>query len=152
MKSSKLFLEIKKKLKHYESRLNHNLYFDGNEGSIDSMMSKYNHDIFNEIMSSSSAEFNGEIDEEKVNDFKKRIDYFFSLYAPDDEEFKEFIKAISLYLTFIAKKPLHPHGIRFSNGKGVYKKQTMYYCTGKNEFMKDKMSLCRYCICKQVDK
>ncbi len=29
---------------------------------------------------------------------------------PDDEEFKEFIKIISLYLTFIEKKPLHPPG------------------------------------------
>ena len=151
MKSSELFLEIKKKLKHYESRLNHNPNFDGNEGSIDSMMSKYNHDIFNEIMNSSSAEFNGEIDEEKIDDFKKRIDYFFKLYAPDDEDFKEFIKAISLYLTFIAKKPLHPPGIRFSKGKGVHNDKNVYYCAGKSEFIKEKMSLCKYCACKQIN-
>ena len=85
----------------------------------------------------------------ELNDFQKRIDYFFSLYASEDEEFREFIKLISLYLTFIAKKPLHPSGIKFSEGKGVYKEQNIYYCTAKSEFINDKMSLCKYCVCNE---
>jgi uncharacterized protein (UPF0305 family) len=61
-------------------------------------------------------------------------------------EFKDFIKIISLYLTYIAKKPLHPTGIIFSNESKVYQKEESYYCTGKAIFLKDKHSLCRYCV------
>ena len=114
-------------------------------------MSKYNLENFNEIMNLSFEEFNDEIDEEKLKDFQNRINHYFSLYAPHDEEFKEFITAISVYLTFIAKKPLHPPGIVFSNETHVYKKQNVYFCTGKSIFIKDKLSLCKYCVCKQIN-
>lgn len=152
MKSSELFLKIKQDIEHYKSRVNdNNKNISENPDSIDYIMSKYNQDNFNEIMNLSLDELGDyEIDEKELNDFQNRIDYFFSLYAPDDEDFKEFIKAISLYLTFIAKKPLHPPGTEFSNGKRVYKNQNMHYCTVKSEFIKDKLSLCKYCVCNQL--
>jgi len=145
MKSSELLMKIKKEICPYKSKIMSSIE---NTDSINSIMSKYNQDNFNEIMNLSPDELDDEIDEEDLNDFENRIDHFFELYAPDDEEFKEFIKAISLYLAFIAKKPLHPQGIKFHNGSGVYKKQSVYYCTGKSEFMKDELSLCKYCISK----
>lgn len=110
-------------------------------------MSRYNLENFNEILNSSFDKLDEEVDEEKLKDLQNRIDYYFSMYAPDDEDFKEFIKAVSIYLTFIAKKPLHPPGIIFSDGGGVYKKDNVYYCTGKHIFIKDKLSLCKYCVC-----
>jgi uncharacterized protein (UPF0305 family) len=122
-----------------------------NTNSISHIMSKYNLNNFNEIMNVSFEGLDNEIPGEKLKDFQDRIDHYFGLYAPNDEEFKEFIKAISLYLTFIAEKPLHPPGVVFSNGKGVYKKQNVYFCTGKSEFIKDNMSLCKYCVCKQMN-
>ncbi|WP_414470103.1 DUF2115 family protein [Methanobacterium sp. ACI-7] len=45
----------------------------------------------------------------------------------EDEDFKESLKLILLYLVFIVKKPIHPPGIQFSNGKIAYKDQNMYY-------------------------
>jgi len=148
MKSSKLFLKIKKDIEPYKSKVNDkNKNISEDPDSIGFIMSKYNQDTFNEIMNLSFLELDDKIDEEELTDFQKRIDYFFKLYASDDEDFREFIKAISIYLTFIAKKPLHPPGIKFLNGKRVYKDKNRYYCTGKNEFMKDKFSLCKYCVC-----
>jgi len=152
MKSSQLFLEIKTDLKRYKSKINdNNKDISENHFSIDYIMSKYNKDNFIEITNLSFPESDDEIDEKELDDFQKRIDYFFSLYAPDDEDFREFIKLISIYLTFIAKRPLHPPGIKFSDGKCVYEKQNIYYCTRKNEFIKNEMSLCKYCVCKQTD-
>jgi len=130
MKSSQLFLKIKKDMERCKSKVE-NKNISENPDSIDFIMSKYNQDNFNEIMDLSFLELDDEIDEEKLNDFQKRIDYFFSLYSPDDEKFRDFIKAISLYLAFFAKKPLHPPEIKFSDGKGVYKEQDIYYCTEK---------------------
>jgi uncharacterized protein (UPF0305 family) len=151
MKNSELFLEIKKDLGRYKFKVKNNEGLDENIDSINLIMSNYNRDNFNEIMNLSLIELDEEIPDEDLNDFKKRIEYFFDLYAPEDKEFKEFIKAISLYLTFIAKKPLHPPGIKFSNGSRVYKNQGFYYCTGKSKFIEDKLSLCKYCVSKQVN-
>ncbi|WP_342459318.1 DUF2115 family protein [Methanobacterium sp.] len=156
----------------------------GKKDSLNQVMSRYNLENFNKILNSSCNGLDEEVDEEKLKDLQNRIDHYFSLYAPDDEDFKEFIKAISIYLTFIAKKPLHPPGIVFSNGafkisdfespqtfmfgalknqrffegpkpkvltEGVYEKEGVYYCTGKRIFMKDKLSLCKYCVCKGID-
>lgn len=148
MKGSKLFLKIRKDLKCYKSKLEcSNDSKHENINSIDRIMSKYNCDNFNEIMNLSIDEVDDEIDEEKLEDFRDRIDHYFNLYAPDDE-FKDFIMAISLYLTFIAKRPLHPPGIEFSDGNRVYKIHDKYYCTGKSVLIQDKLSLCKYCVCK----
>ncbi len=119
----------------------------GKNKSIHHALSEYNMKNFNELIHSN---FQGEdeVDEKKLEDFKRSIDHYFNLYAPGNEDFKEFIKIISLYLTFIVKKPLHPPGIIFSNGTTVYKNGDSYYCTGKRIFMEDNDSLCKYCVCK----
>lgn len=119
---------------------------DKNDNSLMDIMSIYNLENFNEIMGLSLKENEDEIDEKELEDFKMSIDHYFSLYAPDDGEFKEFIKLISLYLTYIARKPLHPPGIIFSNGSKVYQSNGHYFCTGKHIFIKEELSLCRYCI------
>jgi uncharacterized protein (UPF0305 family) len=54
-----------------------------------------------------------EINQEELNGLEDAINNYFSLYVPDDEEFREFIKIISMYLTFIAKKSLHTPGLNF---------------------------------------
>jgi len=136
-------------MQNYKSKIRHSEGSSNEKNdSITYIMSKYNLENFNEIMNSLFEGPDVEIGEEDLKDFQDRIDYYFSLYAPEDEEFKEFIKAISIYLTFIVKKPLHPPGIVFSNGKRVYKTDNAYYCTGKSIFIKDKLSLCKYCVCR----
>ncbi len=149
MKSSELFSRLKKDMEKYKSRMEQVKERNNKESnSTRSIMSRYNLENFNEIVNSSFEGPDEEIPEEKLKDFQDRIDHFFSLHFPDDEDFQEFIKAISTYLTFIAKKPLHPPGIVFSNQKDVYKKDNVYHCSGKPIFIKDKFSLCKYCACR----
>lgn len=138
-------------MEKYESKVKHNeSSFDEEDMSILNIMSKYNLETFDEIIYSSYEELNDEVNEDELKHLEKRIDNYFSLYAPDDEEFREFIKILSLYLIFIAKKPLHPTGIKFSNGTTVYKKDDIFYCTGKKRFIKDELSLCKCCIAQMI--
>ena len=117
IKSSKLLHKLKRDIKKYQSKvLSNEVLSDKNDNSLMDIISIYNLENFNEIVGLSIIENDDEIDEKELEDFKMSIDHYFSLYAPDDEEFKEFIKLISLYLTYIARKPLHPPGIIFSNG------------------------------------
>jgi uncharacterized protein (UPF0305 family) len=146
MKSSDLLLKLKKDIGKYKPRINLDQLNNEDENSIQLLMSRYNHNNYNKIINSSINYCGEEIDEEKLNDFICRIDNYFALYAPNQDEFKEFIKIISIYLTFISKKPLHPPGTIFENGSRVYERENVYYCTGKNIFLKDDLSLCEYCV------
>ena len=149
IKSSKLFLKLKKDIEPFKSKIKpNNRLSNGKNNSIHNKMSEYNLENFNEIINSSFKWADEEIDEQKLTDFKEDIDHYFKLYAPEDKQFKEFIKIISIYLTFIVKKPLHPLGIIFSNKATVYHSGNSFYCTGKKVFLKDNPSLCKYCVCK----
>ena len=151
MKASELFLKLKKDMEKYKSKIRHaEESSDEKNNSRNLAMSRYNLENFNEIINSSFEWPDEEIDEKILKDFQDRIDHFFRAHAPGDEEFKEFIKAVSTYLVFIAKKPLHPPGIVFSNGAEVYKKGNVYFCTGKSIFIKDKLSLCKYCAAEKA--
>ena len=114
------------------------------------MMSEFNLENFNRLMTSKFSGEDCEIDDKLLEDFKSSIDNYFKLYGPDDGEFKEFIKIISLYLTFIEKKPLHPVGIVFEGGYTIYQSGNSYYCTGKKLFIEEDKSLCNYCVCKDI--
>lgn len=149
MKASKLFLKLKRHMEQYKSKVK----CDSNsldKNDVQRAMSEYNLQNFHEILNLSPEGLDYEVDEEELRDLENRIDKYFSLHSPDDEEFKEFIKLISIYLTFIAKKPLHPPGIKFSDGTTVYQEGNSYYCTGKNLHMKDKNSLCKCCVAQNV--
>jgi uncharacterized protein (UPF0305 family) len=149
IKSSKLFLQLKKSIKPYQSKMKaRETLISSENNSIHNTMSEYNLENFNEIINSSYEGSDDEVNENELDDFKMCIDNYFDLYAPDDKKFREFIKIISIYLTFIAKKPLHPPGILFSNGATVYQSENSYHCTGKSDFIKENHSLCKYCLCK----
>lgn len=121
-------------------------------------MSTFNTQNYYEILSmnplkiANSSE-DKDIENKRIKKLKDNIDFYFEIYAPEDNIFKEFVKNITLYLSLIAKKPLHPVGMKFPNGKGVsYEKRDngkiSYYCSGKAIFINDKNSLCKDCIAK----
>ena len=143
IKSSELFLKLKQEIERYKSLVKPKKKIDD---SLQRKMSNYNLENFNRLTGTSYVGCDEEIDTDKLKDFKHAIDHYFDLYAPYDEDFKEFIKIISLYLTFIEKKPLHPPGIVFSGGKTVYQRGKIYYCTGKKYFKKEEESLCNFCV------
>ena len=115
--------------------------------SISALMTKYNYDNFVEILNSNGVNPDFEIDDGELGDFRYRIDTYLSTYAPDDADLRLYIKNISTYLAFIAKRPLHPPGLKFSRSAGVFIKDNVFYCSGKRMFIKDDLSLCKYCVC-----
>ena len=84
IKSSKLFLKLKKDIKQYQTKVssNHGLSDKGDNSLMD-MMSEYNLKNFNEILTSEFGGYDSEIDETELEDFKRSINHYFSLYAPE---------------------------------------------------------------------
>ena len=101
-------------------------------------------------------ECNMEIDAKLVKDIKEELAKFFEGCSPESEEpFKRFITYTFIYLSLIAKRPLHPVGIDMHNGKTVFAEEkegeTIYYCDIKEEqskIAKDYYT-CKYCVCKE---
>jgi|SRR5271157_788492 len=152
MKASELFAVIKndmEKLSMYRSKIELKMLTDSEDSnSISSLMTKYNYDNFIEILNVSGDNLDFEVDEGKLKDFQYRIDNYLNIYAPDDTDLRLYIKGISTYLAFIAKRPLHPPGLKFNNGAEVFTKDNLFYCSGKRTFIKDNLSLCKYCVCR----
>jgi uncharacterized protein (UPF0305 family) len=148
IKRSRLFLKLKNDIKQYKPPIKQiNLV---EKDQIQNIMSEFNLENFNRLMTSKFSGEDYEIDDRLLEDFKSCIDNYFKLYGPDDIKFKEFIKIISVYLTFIEEKPLHPLGIVFEGGYTIYQSGNSYYCTGKKLFIKEDKSLCNYCVCKDI--
>ena len=148
MKASKLLSMIKKDLKNYPIDYLRNKVTDPRyTDPLTKKLAKYNSDVYDEIF---SLEITGdfEIKDGIIKNIRSDIGFYFDKYAGGDDENKRFTENISLYLTLIAKRPLHP----FSEDKGddVYFENGGYYCRARITAIHDERSLCRYCICRNV--
>ena len=90
------------------------------------------------------------IDENTLNKLFDRIDRF-KCGVKGEESFIKLSKIVVPYLIFMAKKPLHPVGMRFPGGKHIVEKNGVYYCPVKNR-QKNEYSLCEFCVCEGIEK
>ena len=149
MKASQLHEEIKENLKDYPIEyLKNKATNDRYKDPLTKKLAKYNSETWDEIFALNIAE-DYEIKDSAIENLKKDIDYYFDTYAGGDEETREFTKYICLYLAFMAKRPLHPVGDNPVKDQ-VFLENGEYKCKTRIMSIKDKNSLCRYCICKNA--
>lgn len=79
------------------------------------------------------------------------INSYMDRYAPGQEDFKDYIRILSLYKTFVAKLPLHPQELQIPGGGKIYKKGKDYFCTAKQQHIHDEESMCRFCTAKMCE-
>jgi uncharacterized protein (UPF0305 family) len=95
--------------------------------------------------------FSEDIPTQYYSRFVNSINRYMDTYAPDQTDFKDYIRILSLYKTFIAKLPLHPPEMQIPGGGKVYKKGKNYFCTAKQQHIHDEDSLCRFCTAKMCE-
>ena len=148
MKATKLLSLIRKDLKNYPIEYLRNKVVDERyKDPLTKKLAKYNTCVYDEIYSCEIKK-DYEIKDQVIKNIRSDIGFYFDTYAGGDSETKSFTENISLYLTLIAKKPLHP----FSQAKNddVYIENGEYYCRSRMTAIHDKRSLCRYCVCKNT--
>ena len=119
-----------------------------NVSDVSHAMSKYDLDIFHEILDMDDVETDHRIDRQELEDFTLQIDRYMDAQAPGQDQLKKYIRIISTYLVFIARRPLHSPDIAFFGDSKIVKKNDIYFCPAKNVYIKDQDSLCKYCVCK----
>ena len=155
MKASELLEEIKESMRNYDiNHIKENLKKE-DINPISKQVSSFNLKNYEEILSKNIEDSDDfEISDKEIDDMKNEIDLFFKGCSPESEEsFKKFIESICIYLCLIAKKPMHPVGMDFRDGKTVFAEEkdgeTVYYCDIKQrqaEIAKDYYT-CKYCVC-----
>lgn len=119
-----------------------------NASDVSHAMSKYDLDIFHEILSIEDVETDHKIDRQKLDDFTLQIDRYMDAQAPGQDQLKKYIRIISTYLVFIARRPLHSPDIAFFGDSKITEENGNYFCPAKRVYIKDQDSLCKYCVCK----
>lgn len=116
------------------------------------LVAKYNLENFLEIQNKISIDNHEDIDENLLKEFSLCLDNYMDTHAPGQEYLKSYIRIVSTYLTFIVKKPLHPPNMIFSKNQRLIQQHNQYFCPLKNKQLKEKSSLCRYCVCLSTTK
>ena len=156
MKASELLNEIKENVSNYDINILKESLKKEDINPISKQVSTYNLSNYKEILNKEiSAIDDFEISENMVESMKNEIELFFKGCSPEsDNSFKKFIESICLYLSLIAKKPLHPVGMDFGKNNTVEiveeNGKTKYYCDVKKH-LKEKAEeyyTCKYCVCK----
>lgn len=143
MKASALLKEIQENLKDFNIEYVRNKVTDERyRDPLTKRLAKHNSDAYDEIFETEIAD-DFDIPDDRIDNLKKDIDYYFAEYNPHDEENQKLTKYICLYLSFINKKPLHPFGD--SPTEEVYERDGQYFCKGRAKYIKEKNSLCKYC-------
>ncbi|MDR3239465.1 MAG: DUF2115 domain-containing protein [Clostridiales bacterium] len=85
------------------------------------------------------------VNEKKLREMETELDNYMTMHLPGDENYKAFIRIVSVYLTFIARKPLHPPGMLNENGQAIYR-DGIAVCSLRIEEITKPSSLCRFCV------
>ena len=159
MKARELLEEIRENIKDYDVGIFKERLDDENTDETSKLRAQFHIQNYEEIMElniDEEDECNMEIDTKLVKNIKEELAKFFEGCSPESEEpFKRFITYTCIYLSLIAKRPLHPVGIDMHNGKTVFAEEKegekIYYCDIKEEqskIAKDYYT-CKYCVCKE---
>ncbi|AFV05303.1 MULTISPECIES: DUF2115 domain-containing protein [Dehalobacter] len=157
MNTQDLFIIIKNEAEslHIENFLNLNkstnqVFEPGSIEYISNLMSNYNLSNYFEIIRKENVNNPEDINPHLIEDFSNRIEIYMDENAPGQIDLKQYIRIISTYLAFISKKPLHPLGMIMQGTEKIIKQNDKYYCPMRRAQIKGKLSLCIYCVCRDI--
>jgi uncharacterized protein (UPF0305 family) len=104
----------------------------------------YNYEAFLELHRALPGSESMPVNEKELREMETELDHYMTKYMPGEKDYKHFIRIVSVYLTFIAKKPLHPPGMFDESGQAAYK-NGMVVCPLRAEEIMKPGSLCRFC-------
>jgi uncharacterized protein (UPF0305 family) len=104
----------------------------------------YNYEAFLELHRAPPDSESMPVNEKELREMEAGLEHYMAKYMPGEKDYKHFIRIVSIYLTFIAKKPLHPPGMFDESGQATYK-NGMAVCPLRAEEIMKPGSLCRFC-------
>ena len=110
-------------------------------------LSAFNASVSEEILNVDPASVPGDLSDEKIEAFKRRISFYMKENGSGCREYDTYITILTTYLALVIQKPLHPSHVRRLEGNPPEDSDNRYYCGWKTRYIKEKHSLCRCCNC-----
>ena len=124
----------------------HIQYAPGSIEYASSSMRRYNYAAFLEITDPKTTVFAREIDNDAIAALESTLDAYMDAYAPNQQNLKKYIKLVSLYLAFVAKRPLHPASIVAPESNRGAATINSRYCVVGEADLDERFPICRYCV------
>ena len=124
-----------------------------NQEDVIDLLIIYNYNTYNKFLLDCQLGINNpteEISDNLINKFKEYIDDYFLKTTPHDIDLREFTKYISLYITYILNKPLHPIAKISTHYEIKKDNNQQYLCKMRVDHIGEDDSLCRFCVCKSL--
>lgn len=110
-------------------------------------MRRYNYEAYLEITDPETIVDVADVDNDAVVEFESILDAYMEAYAPNRPNLTKYIRLVSLYLAFVAKRPLHPPSITVPKpSRGIHSKITHYCVAGRDDDLDERFPICRYCV------
>jgi uncharacterized protein (UPF0305 family) len=107
---------------------------------------RYNYEAYLEITNPETIVVLADVDNAAMTTFEAILEAYMDAYAPNRPNLKKYIKLVSLYLAFVARRPLHPPRVRAPDSdKGVTTEGRTYCVMGKGS-LDERFPICRYCV------
>jgi uncharacterized protein (UPF0305 family) len=121
---------------------------DSADRSFVKQVTDYNQKIWREILTTDGFDEQYEIDLDTLIGFTRLLREYLEYHATNRTMVQQYVRIISVYLTFVAKKPLHPPGMVFAEGNKLLSSGSEFYCPIKKHHLDRTPSLCSYCVSK----
>lgn len=112
------------------------------EGAAHILISESNRATMLRLLNDDSPH-DGEVDEETARELHQALASYLREYMADQPSGHKWIILCCLYLSMVAKEPLHPQAV-----VGWQKVEDAYYCSARED---QEGSLCRWCVCRRLE-
>ena len=109
-------------------------------------MKLYNYEAFLEITNPETTVVAREIENDAIAELESTLDAYMDAYAPGQPNLKKYIKLVSLYLAFVARRPLHPPSIvapESTRGAATLSRRS---CAVGKADLDERFPICRHCV------
>jgi len=146
MRTDALLLRLQTEAQNidYSEKLNFARTLCEESPSVINRLALYNYKSLEELL---SFEFKNicEIEDTLVAAMEAELTDYLDAHISGNEEYKQIIRIVSLYLSFITHKPLHPAGLFTSDGSYETTLDGSIVCPLRAAEISKPNALCKYC-------
>ena len=136
-------LQNEARMLDYAGKLDYSRRLFAENPSMINRLVLYNYETLDELLNAEAPDIS-DIDDRLVADMESTLAVYLDTHLDGNAEYKKIIRVVSLYLSFITHKPLHPAGAFAPDGKYETVNGAVVCPLRKAELSKPE-SLCKYC-------
>ena len=109
-------------------------------------MRRYNYEAYLEITNPETIVVAADVDNDAIVELDSMLDAYMEAYAPNRPNLKKYTKLVSLYLAFVARRPLHSPSMMAPEAAKGSTAKSRCCCVAKKGDLDERFPICRHCV------